>query len=459
MKKACLLTLFMLLVLGAYAKADTLFVDPDGGAYTSITDALAAAQDGDEIILAGGVYDASRESFPILVNQSVILRAEEGETPVIASPVLLAAMKIYAPGTQVEGISFQFMRFGIWVLADDVRVSGCTLALADETWRTSSTGMWLGGSKRVTLTDNVFEGCGIALAGPPISESSKGIPVLTAMFEVGEDIEYFTTHTIENNIVNDRPLRYLMGLEDTVYSEPSGQIIAVECSNVVFQDIDVSRASIGLQFFYCDGIRINRVIADDSGVFGIYAAKSKNCFIENVRANRSAHAIDARDVHHSVIANCIANDCGQGIFLSWSQNCLVTDSEMINCGTGFFSASGNNNHVNNCLISGNELGMYIQHEPVFTLTHSEIEKNTACGARVTYSGFLAWNNSFDENWVACMTLHCNPVTLNNNTFSGNQDRALFMKDSTVIKLISNQFSSEDALLKEFVDSQEPLILE
>ena len=164
------------------ASAETLLVDPSGGAgaYDSVTAALAAARDGDTVLLAGGVYDETRERFPIMIDQSVALVAAEGETPVIRSPKLMAAMKITAAGASVSGLTFEFLRSGLWVLADDVAVADCAFTLADEIWRTSSCGMWVGGAKRMTLTDSAFSGCGIALAGPPIGESSKGLPVLEA---------------------------------------------------------------------------------------------------------------------------------------------------------------------------------------------------------------------------------------------------------------------------------------
>ena len=83
MKKLLLWIVFSLCLMGV-AAAETILVDPGGaGDYASITEALSAAQDGDELILAGGVYDETRETFPILVEKSVALRAAEGEEPVI----------------------------------------------------------------------------------------------------------------------------------------------------------------------------------------------------------------------------------------------------------------------------------------------------------------------------------------------------------------------------------------
>ena len=150
-----------------YACADEYWVDPRGmGDYTSITEALSAAMDGDTLILAGDTYDSTRETFPILVEKAVTLCAKVGETPIIASPRLVPALELNADGIQVSGLQIDFLRSGMWVQGNDVTVQNCAFTLAGEEWRTSSCGMWVAGAKRLTLQDYAFSGCGVAMAGP-----------------------------------------------------------------------------------------------------------------------------------------------------------------------------------------------------------------------------------------------------------------------------------------------------
>lgn len=439
------------------ASAETLLVDPSGGAgaYDSVTAALAAARDGDTVLLAGGVYDETRERFPIMIDQSVALVAAEGETPVIRSPKLMAAMKITAAGASVSGLTFEFLRSGLWVLADDVAVADCAFTLADEIWRTSSCGMWVGGAKRMRLTDSAFSGCGIALAGPPIGESSKGLPVLTGMFEVGEDRAFFNTHVIEGNTVNGKPLRYLLR-QTGAFSAECGQLIAVECDDLTVSGVDVSRASIGVELAYCKNSAVEGVTADQCGIFGIYLAKSDECAVRNTRANGCAHGIDLRAVQSCVVSDCVAQENGQGVFFSFAWNGLVTRSRMIDNGTGFFSASGDDNQMDACRVEGNEIGLYIQHEPTFLMTNSEIVKNTACGARILNGGFLCVDNLFEENWVASMALGVDHATYIGNVFRGNVNRALYVRESKRIKLLGNDYAEPDAALREWIESETPL---
>ena len=70
--KRLLMVCLMALCLYTLAHAAEYTVDPAGaGDFTSLTAALAIAQDGDRLILSGGVYDDSIESFPILVEKRV----------------------------------------------------------------------------------------------------------------------------------------------------------------------------------------------------------------------------------------------------------------------------------------------------------------------------------------------------------------------------------------------------
>lgn len=455
MKKLLLMVLAMV-CLTIPALADTLYAGPAESGLPSITEAISAARPGDEILLTDGVYDASRETFPIMVDKAVTLRPSEGAAPVIVSPKLTFAMKITGQGAKVTGLRFEHLRCAICVLADDVAVTDCAITLADETWRTSSTGMWIAGAKNMTLTGNTFTGCGISLAGPPVSGHVDNVAVLTAMFEVGEDIEFFTTHTVENNTVNGEPLCYLIGARDMTWTEEVGQIIAVQCENVVFKNLNLDFTSIGIQLAYCQGVKVDGCSASDSGIFGVYSMKSSDCIIQNTRTDRCTHGIDIRDSDRVMVLDCVSNGCGQGTFLSWGRNCLVQGCEMAGNGVGFFSASGAYNHVDACRIHGNELGSYLQKETLLTITASQIADNSVCGLRAMKSGIFNIGNTFSGNFVGHLALDCTPLTYMDCVWTDNEDCDMYARGSSAIKMIRNSFDGEMTDSCQF-DNQENLV--
>ena len=94
MKKILLWAMFLLLFPLA-ACGEVYSVSPQG---MSVTQALALCRDGDVLELGGGTYDEGLESFPIVIDKAVVLRAAEGQSPVIDAPAFKAALRVEADG-------------------------------------------------------------------------------------------------------------------------------------------------------------------------------------------------------------------------------------------------------------------------------------------------------------------------------------------------------------------------
>lgn len=289
MKKAMgFLFLLMLLSLGALAQADEILVGSEGA--QTLTETVAQAQPGDVLRLPAGVYTQETELYPIVIDKPLTLVGAEGA--VLESP----------PFTPL-------LRWGIVGLEDWLTVKDCTFPLYDDTYRVSSCGIWLAGAKHANLSGNSFTGCGVCLAGPPISESSQGKPVLTGLFEVGEDTAFFTSHTMEQNLVNGKPLYYLVGVEHMAVPADAGEIIVVDSSGVTISGADVSDCSMGLIVAYCNDVTVEGVRADRSGVFGTYFAYVDGAVMRNTSADQTNHALDFRASRELLLEQCAATDC------------------------------------------------------------------------------------------------------------------------------------------------------
>ena len=197
MSKATLF--FLLLALFCiripFAMGETLRVSPEG---MSLTEALALAKDGDTVELAEGTYAEPEETFPLTVSHRVTICAAAGAQAVIDAPAFVAALQIKADGVTLRDLTINMRRTGVRVSGNDFSMCNCAVILADDSWRTSSCGVWLGGVYRASFTECSFTGCGLAMAGPPVSDASKEKPMLTGLFEVGDDPAYFTSHTVKD---------------------------------------------------------------------------------------------------------------------------------------------------------------------------------------------------------------------------------------------------------------------
>ena len=122
--------------------------------------------------LCAGVYTEDTQTYPVVIDKPLTLVGEEGGRA--GSPPFTPLLHVAARDVTVENIDFRLLRYGIVGLADWLTVKDCTFTLYDDTYRVSSCGIWLAGARNAILTGNRFTGCGVCLAGPPISESSQG---------------------------------------------------------------------------------------------------------------------------------------------------------------------------------------------------------------------------------------------------------------------------------------------
>lgn len=436
MKKALLWVMFLLLFPLA-ACGEVYSVSPQG---MSVTQALALCRDGDVLELGGGIYDEGLESFPIVIDKAVVLRAAEGQSPVIDAPAFKAALRVEADGVALEGLDIRFRRTGVYAIGSDLRMEGCRVSLADPAWRTSSCGIWCGGIYRMTLRDCAFAGCSIALAGPPLSESSKGKPVLTGLFEVGEDPAYFTSHTIEGCTVNGKPLFYAACQARVEAPENAGQIICCGCDEVIIRSADVSDASMGMVLTYNRSILIENSRADRCGVFGIYAAKCEGGLLNGCSAVQTNHGLDIRASRHMILQNCTAADCDQGLFFSF-----IKDSAMIACtvtgtGQGYFLAAGSGNTLKNCAAINCENGFNLQKEGHVLMHGCTAQGCTVCGVRLDATPAAFASNTLRDNWVAVMAYGGAQLDLADNLFEGSRCCGLYLRDIAYSRFSGNTFS-------------------
>jgi parallel beta-helix repeat protein len=437
MRKSTYYCLLLLLFcsLSATAAASELYVSPD--ADVGLSTILQNAKSGDVIYLAAGLYEEEPELYPILIDRSITLI---GEADTVLSGVPFKPFfQISAPDVTIQNIDFQIKRTGILNTGDRLSVLNCRFFLADEKYRVSSCAIWLAGAKNCTILDCDFRQCSIAMAGTPLSEQSQGRPVLTGLFEVGEDPDFFTTHTVQDNTVNGKPLYYFSGEKHVNVPEDAGAIIAAGCENISIRNVDVSNASMGLELAYCDGAKIENVIADRDGIFGVYLAYSDDAVLKDIVCRESNHGIDIRASRGVAVLNSRTVGCEQGIFLSFATDCVVDSCSVTGGGNGFFVASGARNQLSGNTIEASSNGIYCQGERDVLVCGNTFLHNSTAGLRFLRSSGQILANSLLENWVGVLVAESGPITIWNNRFDSNQCTGLYLRDVTSGKVTFNTF--------------------
>jgi len=444
MKKLLFLAALLLLLFGA-AGAETWQAAPEG---RTIGECLALCRDGDTVTLAPGTYDAARESFPLTVDKAITLEGAEGA--VIDAPQLTSALRIEAAGVTLRGLTIGIRHIGLYAIGDDMTVEGCHICLADPDWRTSSCGAWLGGVRRAIFRDCDFTGCGICMAGPPISEHSQGLPVLTGMFEVGEEREFFTTHTIENCRVNGRPMYYITGQPTVQAPADAGQLICVDCGAVTVQGLDCSDASIGIQLTYNDRVSVSGCRADRCGIFGIYVSKCGGGTVRDSSTEGTNHGFDVRACQGVTLLRCTALNCDQGLFFSFVDHGVMADCAAIGTGQGIFTAKGKGNLFLRCRAENCENGFNLQKDSDAMMRDCVIAGCSVCGVRLDWTPCIVTGCDLTDNWVGMMAYGDVPYVLTGNTFTANRSCGLYLRGIAYSRIGGNVFTGH---LKSSVDAR------
>ena len=396
-------------------------------AFSSISAALNAASPGYGILLNPGKYEEPKEHFPILVDKEVSISSLEGNAQVVISGSdQKSVFEIKADNVEISGLTIEFKRTGILVLTDEVKIFDNRLKLASQSYLQTSCGIWLAGARAAQISDNEFKDCGIAMAGPPISERSKDLPVLTGLFEVGESRDFFTTHKIEDNSVNGKPLYYLVNKSGINLEIDAGQIILACCSDIVLDGLNISGPSMGVEIAYCTRIKVNNSRVSNCGLFGIYLCYSDYCEISNTICSDDTHGIDIRASKLNRIINCEISDCGQGLFISWGSSNLAEKCVMKGNGVGVFVASGEANRISSCRIAQNEIGLNTKNENSLFLNENLISNNTTAGARLLNTSSSCFGSKFEENWVGMIAIDCPRITIFGCEFNTNANCGLYV---------------------------------
>jgi parallel beta-helix repeat protein len=92
--------------------------------------------------------------------------------------------------------------------------------------------------------------------------------------------------TIEDNVVNGKPLIYFYRKTNTVVPNDAGQIILVDCHNVRIQRTKISHTTTAILIVFSTGIKVsyNEISENNRGIYLYYAISctvTRNNFIDN----------------------------------------------------------------------------------------------------------------------------------------------------------------------------------
>jgi len=265
----------------------------------------------------------------------------------------------------------------------------------------------------VTLSENILSGKGIHING--------------------DDISHWDTHLIQNsNLVQGKPIYYLLDENGTEIPDYFSQIIIVRCSNLTITNLNIGNMYYGIQIVFSNNLTIHDNICSGNRM-GLYLYESSynevfnNTFSGNQYSGISAYNSNYNRVvnnicnsneyeqnyqkygmgisifggNNEISKNLISNNGQIGLSLSSGKGNLVENNHISNNGqTGLSLSGAKGNLVENNLIWNNgQTGFMISGEGGNRVIHNNISNNDGYGISVysQYTGNFIYHNTFIDN--------------------------------------------------------------
>jgi len=151
---------------------------------------------------------------------------------------------------------------------------------------------------------------------------------------------------VTNNTVNGKPLVYLENVSDYVV-EDAGQVIVINSKNITVENLNLSYASVGVEFWKTNNSKIINNNISSNNYCGIYLySSSRNNIANNNISSNNWYGIRLEYSSNNIITNNTALNNYDGIYLEASSNNTITNNTVsLNIGNGIYLYSSNNNII------------------------------------------------------------------------------------------------------------------
>lgn len=291
----------------------TLFVGGIGsGNFSTINDAIDAANDNDTIyVYSGNYYECLRirKSITLIGENKVstIINASFFQSDVISifsDSVIINGFTITNDLTYGWGISIQskdYITISNNIICEDIRITHSTGTTITDNIFTArySGGIRASQLRNCTIAKNHFSGENRLC----IYQHSIGNFIVNNVFE--HNGIYFSEsfhNTVVGNTINGTAIYYLENQTNQIINHPCGQLILINCSNFIIQDM----------------------IQKD--VLGITLCNTHHSLINNITISQCESGISLEDSSYNMIENCRISKNTRGLSLERSQENIIKEN-------------------------------------------------------------------------------------------------------------------------------------
>ena len=385
--------------------------------YSTIQEAVNAASPRDTIIVREGTYIEN-----IKVDKRLTIRSENGSASTIVRAgdpddhvFKVTANYVNISGFTVEGAS---SKAGISLKADYCNISSNNCS-------NNRYGIALRYSNNNKLTGNIMLENGIDIWGDYLSDYKHEID--------------------ESNTVNGKTVYYWKDVEGGRIPDGAGQVILVNCKNVMVENQNINNASDGIDVAFSSYIYIKNNNCSDN-LCGISLSYSNHNSISNNNCSNSLNGINLFGSNNDIISNniCLYNEAG--ISLGYSNNTSISNNICLyNEYSGIDLRYSNNTAISNNICSSNKWdGIDLFESNNNNISSNKCSSNNDNGIRLqdSKSNNIS-NNICLNNGDGIFLLYSNNTSISDNKCSSNNEAGISLWDSNNNIVSNNNCSNND----------------
>jgi parallel beta-helix repeat protein len=377
-------------------------VDDDGGGdFSGIQEAINNASMGDTILVHSGVYYEH-----VYVNKSVTLKGI-GQ-PVVAANGSGSAITLNADGITLEG--FNATNSGsMWACAGIRVISGNNTITGNNVYNNRD-GISVDSSSNNSITGN--NASNNKYGGIYLSRSSNNTITGNTFVNDGLSVYYSYQNTVEDNIVNGKPLVYLEDASDYTV-EDAGQVILVNCTNITVENLDLANTSVGVELWKTEDSKVlNNTVSNNRDGISLWNSYNNSITGNNVRSNSIGGISLSLSSNNSIKGNNVGDNNDDGISLWNSYNNSITGNTFVNDGLSVYYSYQNT--VEGNIVNGKPL-VYLEDASDYTVEDAGQVILVNC-TNITVENLELTNTS-----VGIGLLNTEDSKVLNNTVSNNRD--------------------------------------
>ncbi len=490
-----LLLVLVFLIFGTGISAASIYVPDD---YIKIQWAIDNATTGDMIIIRDGVYIEN-----LNVDKTLTLTSENGSANCIIKAANTSGytFNITADGVTISGFTIEGALVGIYISADNCNITenvcfnnnyGILFMHSNNNTITNNNlsyndyGILAAYSDNNYIADDNFTSnkySSILLHYSVDSELKNNIMFGSGIYIRGDSLTHYTHKINTSNSVNGKPVYYWKDVSGIVPAG-AGEIILVNCTDVVVKNQNLDSAGVGMMIVYSSTINItnnscsynrygillryssdnviakNNCSSNNDGIYlhlssnnlmanntvfsnnesGIYIDESFSNILNNniVSSNNKSGILIVFSTNTTVKTNDVRLNNGKGIEVSASNDTRIAGNSIyLNKGDGIYIWSSHDNNISDNNISLNDKGIEIGHSNDNVIAANSVSGSEYEGISITTSNntSLIGNSIFSSDWDGMSLYDSNNSVIMNNTLTQNDCGILL--DSSFANMITN----------------------